>query len=37
VLAGGGMAVHQAVRAFALFSGLDPDSAEMARTFARYA
>lgn len=37
VLPGGGMAVFQAVRAFELFSGLRPDSAEMARTFAAYA
>lgn len=36
-LPGGGMAVFQAVRAFELFSGIRPDSAEMARTFAAYA
>jgi shikimate dehydrogenase len=33
VLPGGGMAVYQAVRAFALFSGHQPDAAAMARTF----
>ncbi len=37
VLPGGGMAVFQAVRAFELFAGVAPDSAEMARTFAVYA
>jgi shikimate dehydrogenase len=37
VLPGGGMAVYQAVRAFRLFSGIEPDSAEMAKTFAAYA
>lgn len=37
VLSGGGMAVFQAVRAFELFSGVRPESAEMARTFAAYA
>jgi shikimate dehydrogenase len=33
VLPGGGMAVYQAVRAFALFTGLKPDAATMAATF----
>ncbi len=33
VLPGGGMAVYQAVRAFALFTGLEPDAAAMAATF----
>ncbi len=37
VLPGGGMAVFQAVRAFELFSGRVPDSAEMAKTFIAYA
>lgn len=37
VLSGGGMAVFQAVRAFELFAGIRPDSAEMATTFAAYA
>lgn len=37
VLPGGGMAVYQAVRAFQLFSGHEPEAAEMARTFAAYA
>ena len=37
VLPGGGMAVFQAVRAFALFSGIEPDSAHMSKTFAAYA
>ncbi|WP_297585193.1 shikimate dehydrogenase [Devosia sp.] len=36
-LAGGGMAIYQAVRAFRLFTGIEPDSAEMGRTFAAYA
>lgn len=36
-LPGGGMAVYQAVRAFALFSGREPDAAEMTKTFAAYA
>jgi shikimate dehydrogenase len=31
---GGGMAVGQAVDAFRLFTGLEPDAARMARTFA---
>lgn len=34
VMAGGGMAVFQAVGAFALFSGRTPDAARMARDFA---
>lgn len=33
VLSGEGMAVFQAVRAFELFTGLEPDSAQMAATF----
>jgi shikimate dehydrogenase len=33
VLPGGGMAVYQAVRAFALFTGLAPDAAAMSATF----
>ncbi|WP_367178644.1 shikimate dehydrogenase [Devosia sp.] len=37
VLPGGGMAVYQAVRAFRLFSGTEPDAGEMAKTFAAYA
>lgn len=37
VLPGGGMAVHQAARAFSLFTGLAPDSAAMGRTFAAHA
>ena len=37
VLPGGGMAVYQAVRAFQLFSGQEPDPTEMAKTFAAYA
>lgn len=37
VLPGGGMAVYQAVRAFALFAGREPDATEMAKTFAAYA
>lgn len=36
-LPGGGMAIHQAVRAFALFTGREPDPAEMGRTFAAHA
>lgn len=36
-LPGGGMAIYQAVRAFALFTGLEPDAAEMGRTFAEHA
>jgi shikimate dehydrogenase len=36
-LPGGGMAVYQAVRAFRLFSGTEPDPSEMAKTFAAYA
>jgi shikimate dehydrogenase len=36
-LPGGGMAIFQAVRAFRLFTGIDPDSAEMGKTFAVYA
>jgi shikimate dehydrogenase len=37
VLPGGGMAIYQAVRAFHLFSGIEPDATEMGRTFAAYA
>jgi shikimate dehydrogenase len=37
VLPGGRMAVYQAVRAFQLFSGREPDPTEMAKTFAAYA
>lgn len=33
VLPGGGMAVHQAVRAFELFTGVAPDAAQMSATF----
>ena len=33
VLPGGGMAVYQAVRAFALFTGREPDAGAMAMTF----
>lgn len=36
-LPGRGMAIYQAVRAFRLFTGIDPDSAEMGKTFAAYA
>lgn len=36
-LPGGGMAIHQAVRAFALFTGREPDATEMGRTFAQHA
>jgi shikimate dehydrogenase len=36
-LPGGGMAVHQAVRAFRLFTEIEPDGTEMGRTFAAYA
>jgi len=36
-LPGGGMAIYQAVRAFQLFTGLEPDPAEMGRTFAAHA
>lgn len=36
-LPGGGMAIYQAVRAFRLFTGIEPDSAAMGRTFAAYA
>jgi len=32
-LSGAGMAVHQAVRAFALFTGLEPDPKRMKETF----
>lgn len=35
VLPGGGMAVHQAVRAFELFTGMVPDAAAMSATFRR--
>lgn len=34
VLTGGGMCVHQAVAAFRLFTGIEPDVARMHRTFA---
>ena len=34
VLNGGGMCVHQAVEAFRLFTGIDPDLARLHRTFA---
>jgi quinate/shikimate dehydrogenase (NAD+) len=34
VLTGGGMCVHQAVAAFQLFTGIEPDVARMHRTFA---
>ena len=34
VLNGGGMCVHQAVEAFRLFTGIEPDVARMHRTFA---
>lgn len=34
VLTGGGMCVHQAADAFRLFTGLEPDTARMHRTFA---
>jgi shikimate dehydrogenase len=34
-LTGGGMCVHQAVDAFRLFTGLEPDVARMHRTFAK--
>lgn len=37
VLPGGGMAIHQAVRAFRLFTEIEPDGSEMGRTFAAYA
>ncbi|PXA97859.1 shikimate dehydrogenase [Nostoc sp. 3335mG] len=37
VLPGGSMAVYQAVRAFKLFSGVEPDAMEMAKTFAVHA
>lgn len=37
ILPGGGMAIYQAVRAFHLFSGIEPDATEMGRTFAAYA
>lgn len=37
VLPGGGMAIHQAVRAFRLFTDVEPDAEEMGRTFAAYA
>ena len=37
VLPGGGMAIYQAVRAFRLFTGIEPDAGEMGRTFAVYA
>lgn len=36
-LPGRGMAIFQAVRAFSLFTGIEPDSAEMGKTFAAYA
>jgi shikimate dehydrogenase len=34
VLTGGGMCVHQAAEAFRLFTGVEPDTARMRRTFA---
>jgi len=34
VMNGGGMCVHQAVEAFRLFTGIEPDSARLHRTFA---
>jgi hypothetical protein len=34
VLSGGGMCVHQAVEAFRLFTGMEPDPARLHRTFA---
>ena len=34
-LTGGGMCVHQAVEAFRLFVGIEPDIARMHRTFAK--
>jgi len=37
VLPGGGMAINQAVRAFALFTDMEPDGGEMGKTFATYA
>ena len=37
ILPGRGMAIFQAVRAFRLFTGIEPDSAEMGKTFATYA
>ena len=37
VLPGGGMAVYQALRAFALFTGREPDALEMSRTFSVHA
>ena len=36
-LPGRGMAIFQAVRAFRLFTGIEPDSVEMGRTFAAHA
>lgn len=36
-LPGGGMAIYQAVRAFQLFTGREPDPAEMGKTFAAHA
>ncbi|MCP8884130.1 shikimate dehydrogenase [Devosia sp. XJ19-1] len=36
-LPGGGMAIYQAVRAFRLFTGIEPDSTAMGKTFAAYA
>lgn len=36
-LPGRGMAIFQAVRAFRLFTGIEPDSAEMGKTFTTYA
>ena len=35
VMSGGGMCVHQAVEAFRLFTGIEPDVARMHRTFAK--
>lgn len=37
VLPGGGMAIYQAVRAFRLFTGIEPDAVEMGSTFTAYA
>lgn len=36
-LSGGGMAIYQAARAFRLFTGIEPDSLEMGKTFAAHA
>jgi shikimate dehydrogenase len=37
ILPGRGMAIYQAVRAFRLFTDVEPDAAEMSKTFAAYA